>query len=260
MGRNLMYIIPLVVLSLVGGGVQAWSSRQTPSGSGAVAAPPAGPGSPGAPAALARGPEGKPESLWLPPEEVARGLASAAASDVSARERSRAQRWVRVQRERLRKLQERSRSNARALERSQADARLLERTREKDVHLLRRQVALLEAVIQAWEEAAPAGPLRDTLQGSVSRPGPSSWEERARRFTLQGLYRQASEAFCRALSLNPTDPVLHYNLGLLSGEILGEPGRALYHYRLFLSLAPDDPQAPEVRRDLERLERLGEGN
>lgn len=271
MDRNLTYIVPLAVLSLVGGAVQAWNTlhpRHSTS-AGRTEEPPIL-----APAAVVHAPEGKGEPIRLSPEGVARGLPSAAPPDASARELSRTRRWMQEQRERLRHAQERSRAEAQALERGRAEARALERSRdalersraeqrrlreqladrEESARLLRRQVALLEALIQAWEDSAPAG----SAAAAPADPARSSvWEARGRRFTLRGFYRQASEAFCRALWLNPADPILHYNLGLLCEEVLGEPGRALYHYGRFLALAPEGAQASRVRQ---RAQRLAEGN
>lgn len=260
MDRNLTYIVPLAVLSLVGGAVQAWNTLHTrPSTSpgrteGSAAEGRTTEGRRNGPPILVpaavqvHGPEpkGEGDELWLRP----------------------IQRLLQGQRDRLRQLLEQRRADRRALEQGVAqEERLREQMaeREETARELRRQVALLEAVIQAWEDAAPAAtsavspdsavpPAAAVPQPVPTDPARSSvWEEAGRRFALQGSYRQAGEAFCRALWLNPADPVLHYNLGLLSEEVLGEPGRALYHYGRFLRLAPEDPKAPTVRGRVQGL-------
>ena len=59
-------------------------------------------------------------------------------------------------------------------------------------------------------------------------------------------YTKAEVEFMKALELGPDDPGVHYNLGILYDDNLGNAKKALYHYQRFLDLAPHDKDAPNV--------------
>lgn len=69
-----------------------------------------------------------------------------------------------------------------------------------------------------------------------------------------GQYRKAEQAFMEALALNPRDPAVHFNLGILYDEDLKRPDKAKKHYQVFLNLAPDDEDAGRVYQWLTALE------
>ena len=65
-------------------------------------------------------------------------------------------------------------------------------------------------------------------------------------YRAAGHYKKAEEAFLAAARINPNDPAVHYNLGILYDDDLEMPHRAKKHYQLFLDLAPDDADAGQV--------------
>jgi len=68
-----------------------------------------------------------------------------------------------------------------------------------------------------------------------------------------GQHRKAEQAFLQALELNPRDPAVHYNLGILYDEDLGIADKAKKHYEIFLALSPDDEDAGRVYQWLTAL-------
>lgn len=71
----------------------------------------------------------------------------------------------------------------------------------------------------------------------------------------KGELQQAAQYYERTLAIDPQQATAHLNLGLLYAEPLNQPSKAAEHLRLFLQLAPQAPEAPEVRALLEKLER-----
>ena len=69
-----------------------------------------------------------------------------------------------------------------------------------------------------------------------------------------GRHTDAVESFLKALDINPDDPAIHYNLGILYDENLKLPAKARKHYRRFLSLAPNDKDAGKVYEWITELE------
>jgi len=66
-------------------------------------------------------------------------------------------------------------------------------------------------------------------------------------------YDRAEAQFVKALEMNADDPALHYNLGILYDDNLGNARKARQHYERFLQLAPNDPDAPNVVKWLKEL-------
>ena len=66
-------------------------------------------------------------------------------------------------------------------------------------------------------------------------------------------YERAETQFLKALEMNADDAALHYNLGILYDDNLGNAKKARQHYERFLALAPNDPDAPNVVKWLEEL-------
>lgn len=71
---------------------------------------------------------------------------------------------------------------------------------------------------------------------------------------LQGDPRAAAEAYERALLLDPTLFDAHRSLGLLYARTLGDRERARRHLRRALELAPDQEEAPALRRLLDEMQ------
>ncbi|MDF1506415.1 tetratricopeptide repeat protein, partial [Roseisolibacter sp. H3M3-2] len=75
---------------------------------------------------------------------------------------------------------------------------------------------------------------------------------RARELALNGESRAARDAFARAASLDPADPVLAYDLARAAEET-GDRATATTALCRYLVLAPEGREAPEVRTRLARL-------
>ena len=58
-------------------------------------------------------------------------------------------------------------------------------------------------------------------------------------------WREAAEAFDRAVELNPANAYAHYYGGLMQYRA-GRPDRMANHFEQFLKLAPEAPERPEV--------------
>ena len=67
-------------------------------------------------------------------------------------------------------------------------------------------------------------------------------------------YSKAEAEFLKALKYAPDDPGVHYNLGVLYDDNLGDSKKARHHYQRFLSLAPNDTDAPKVIQWLSELQ------
>lgn len=67
-------------------------------------------------------------------------------------------------------------------------------------------------------------------------------------------YTKAEAEFQKALQYDPDDAAVHYNLGILYDDNLGDAKKARYHYQRFLELAPNDRDAPSVVEWLSELE------
>jgi tetratricopeptide (TPR) repeat protein len=67
-------------------------------------------------------------------------------------------------------------------------------------------------------------------------------------------YAKAEEQFRKALVLDPDDPEIHYNLGVLYDDCLMQPDRARIHYSRFLELSPDDEDAARVVEWLSQIQ------
>lgn len=68
-----------------------------------------------------------------------------------------------------------------------------------------------------------------------------------------GDYKKAEYWFLNALAINPNDAYIHFNLGILYDDDIGNKKKARYHYQQFLQLAPDDKDAAKVRKWLASL-------
>ncbi|MBI3333428.1 MAG: hypothetical protein HYZ93_05005 [Candidatus Omnitrophica bacterium] len=108
----------------------------------------------------------------------------------------------------------------------------------------------LEAASRPQPQPAPVKADRARRFRALSE----AWEDLGFEYLRLGSGSEAARAFDRALSWNPADPALHYNRGILAEDYLHQPQAALRHYRIFLSLAPEDPAAADVREWVKGLE------
>jgi tetratricopeptide (TPR) repeat protein len=73
-------------------------------------------------------------------------------------------------------------------------------------------------------------------------------------YAREGRAREAEQAYLRALQLDPSDPDVHYNLGILYDDELKNRSRALMHYRKYLKLSPHAPDKDQVENWVMQLE------
>lgn len=62
-----------------------------------------------------------------------------------------------------------------------------------------------------------------------------------------GRIREAEKLYDEVLKKNPKDPRVYYNLGVLHGDYLKNPEKAVYYYRKYLDMAPTARDASKVR-------------
>ena len=59
-------------------------------------------------------------------------------------------------------------------------------------------------------------------------------------------YQRAEAEFLQALEISPEDPGVHFNLGILYDDDLGDEEKARFHYNKYVELAPNDSDVPRV--------------
>ena len=96
---------------------------------------------------------------------------------------------------------------------------------------------------------------------AASAPQPSARAANFLGYLLarQGRYADAAEHYERALALDPGLSDAHRSLGLLYAQRIGDRERAVAHLKASLRIDPAQPQAQELRRLLDQLERKGGG-
>ncbi|MDA0990064.1 MAG: tetratricopeptide repeat protein [Verrucomicrobia bacterium] len=67
-------------------------------------------------------------------------------------------------------------------------------------------------------------------------------------------FERAEAEFVKALTIDPDDAAVHFNLGILYEDELNDKARARQHYQMFLELAPNDRDAPLVIEWLESMD------
>lgn len=66
-------------------------------------------------------------------------------------------------------------------------------------------------------------------------------------YLKKGQFVQAEESFKLVVNLNPLDKDASYNLGVLYENYLGDKEKALKYYQQYLNIAPDSPDAAQVK-------------
>lgn len=72
-------------------------------------------------------------------------------------------------------------------------------------------------------------------------------------YKAAGNYRKAEEEFRKALSKDPGDASVHYNLAILYDDDLKDAKKARWHYERFLELTPSERDAAQVMEWLATL-------
>ena len=63
-----------------------------------------------------------------------------------------------------------------------------------------------------------------------------------------GNYKESAQYYEDFLYVCPKSPLAHFELASVYADNLDEPFRAMYHYEKFLELAPDSPDAEDIRK------------
>lgn len=79
--------------------------------------------------------------------------------------------------------------------------------------------------------------------------------QKAERAQSTGNGTEAAELFNEFLNRRPRSPYAHLKLATVYDELLNEPLAATFHYRKYLELTPDAPDAAEVRAWLTACEK-----
>jgi tetratricopeptide (TPR) repeat protein len=102
-----------------------------------------------------------------------------------------------------------------------------------------------------------AAPTDDVKPGEVVPEGAADMEgalRGAQKAIQGGRLREAEELYMEALKKAPGDARLYYNLGVLYGDYLQNPGKALDYFRKYLELAPLAGDASQVQAWVLELE------
>ncbi len=73
-------------------------------------------------------------------------------------------------------------------------------------------------------------------------------------YKLYKQYAKAEGEFLKALKISPDDPNIHYNLGILYDDDLGNKEGAKKHYKRFLELSPSEQERAQVQEWLSSLQ------
>ncbi len=73
-------------------------------------------------------------------------------------------------------------------------------------------------------------------------------------YAKEGKSLEAEKEYLQALRIDPLDAASHYNLAILYDDELHNTKRAIMHYKQYLKLRPDAPDADEVRQWIMQLE------
>ncbi|MBD0330430.1 MAG: tetratricopeptide repeat protein [Thermoleophilia bacterium] len=97
-------------------------------------------------------------------------------------------------------------------------------------------------------QLAGGSPIRETIEQEAQQKLTEAY------LAMQEAYRDAQRAYQRLARLTPQDAQVQVELANAAVNA-GELQTAVRAYRRFLALAPEDPLAPDVRREVRRLER-----
>jgi len=73
-------------------------------------------------------------------------------------------------------------------------------------------------------------------------------------YAKEGRYRDAEREYLRALRVDPSDPDVHHNLGILYDDNLKDRRRAIMHYERYLKLRPYAADKDQVKKWLLELD------
>jgi tetratricopeptide (TPR) repeat protein len=110
------------------------------------------------------------------------------------------------------------------------------------------------------EITSPASPLAESLSGPITNLEQEKVSARVNELYLavQSTYAKQADAWQRLTELQPTEASHYLQLGQAQ-FLAGSTTAAIAAWERFLELAPDDPNAPLIRRQLRALEQSSPG-
>lgn len=129
---------------------------------------------------------------------------------------------------------------------SAKDQALQEKTKsleEMKVELEKRERRLMKAE----RMAAMLDKAREEVGQTSNKEKRDMYYNMAVVYAREGRYEDAEKEYLHALRIDPTDPDVHYNLGILYDEKLHNKAKAALHYRTYLKLNPSAGDADTVK-------------
>lgn len=133
------------------------------------------------------------------------------------------------------------------------NAALAEKSRE--VELLKEELRKREQRLTGAERtAAIMGQAKVEIQQTAAREKRDMHYNMGAMYARDGKFASAEQEYLKALQIDPADADVHYNIGILYDENIGDKTKAAMHYRRFLMLKPHGPDADAVKGWLMAIE------
>ena len=127
-------------------------------------------------------------------------------------------------------------------------------TLKTETQTLRQDIAEREAAAKEKERFSARAAARTTEAARTSRAAGSGSVEEGLAAMQAGESKEAERLLLAALKTEPGNARAHYNLGVLYEDHFDNPGKAAFHYRKYLELKPDAPDASTVQSWLMELD------
>jgi len=131
-----------------------------------------------------------------------------------------------------------------AIVKTQADAIRILKGQLEELNVARRENQLLADELAAVIEKSDADHLTMYFNLAVM-------------YDKTKMYAKAEQAYVKCLEINKNDSSVHYNLGILYDDKLGNREKALEHYKRFLALATEGEDADRVREWIANIQGNG---
>ena len=142
-----------------------------------------------------------------------------------------------------------------ALETELAEMRTSVRAKDRELAAMKLELDRRDQRLKKAERiAALLIRARREVRGSGEKEARDIHYNMAVLYASKGQNEEAEREYLSALRADPTDADAHYNLGILYDEAFKNKDKAAMHYRRFLKLRPDSPEAFTVREWLIYLE------
>lgn len=127
--------------------------------------------------------------------------------------------------------------------------------REKEIQALKNEMEKREYRLSKSERMTQAiERTRDDVKQVEDRDRRDMHYNMATVYAKENRPQDAEREYLKALRIDADDADTHYNLGILYDQQFADQQRAAMHYRKYLSLSPDSPDAELVKEWLLKLE------